>query len=466
MFYSLKARCLASVFSILFLAFLPINSHGQSTLGTAIQGYLYGLPMVLMGETLEGFTGEERVCSLGTDINTFVNILDRPDTEFKAVVRPNVDTLYTSAMLDLTQGPQLMDMPAVSDRYVLMALMDAWSNNFAGVGTQTHGDQPGRYIIIGPQWEGDIPEGYEPIYSPTNLVWIIGRTEVRGYDDIATVNSIQRQYQLQPYGYELPDSGIDGCVPDSEKTPPIEVVLSLSGKEYFTRLSDLMARFPAPARDENMIKRLARIGVGPLAEIKVDDLSAKQLRALERGVRIGRSSINLFKSALGATGWGPNPAIIPLGDYGKRYFIRALVAEIGFGANRGEFAVYQNANRDSKFKLLDGESDYVITFKANRMPPVNGFWSFTVYGEDGFLTSNAAAEQLGLERYAIGSYDQLEYEENGDLKLYLSTTPPEGVPLSNWLPTPQGKFQVTARYYDPDEPILKSRWKTPVIVKQ
>lgn len=127
----------------LLLSLMAFNAYSLSTSAIATMGYIYGLPIVLMDETKLGLTGEQRSCTLGTDINTLVNVLDIPDTDFKAVVRPNVDTLYTSAMFDLSSGLQLLNMPAVSDRYVLFAFLDAWSNNFAGVGTQTHGENEG-----------------------------------------------------------------------------------------------------------------------------------------------------------------------------------------------------------------------------------------------------------------------------------------------------------------------------------
>lgn len=450
----------------LLLTALPVISQGASTAAITAQGYVYGFPLVLMGETLRGLTGTERVCGLGTDLNTFAHVFERPDASFKAVVRPNVDTLYSSAMLDLAEGPQLLDMPAVPDRYVLMALLDAWSNNFAGVGTQSRGAGEGHYVIVGPDWEGALPDGYERIDAPTNLVWIVGRTEVWGEDDIPLVNAIQRQYRLTPWTHEYQPSGITGCVPASEKTPPIDVVKSLSTEEFFSRLSELMIHNPPPAEDTDMVHALGQIGVGPEAQPLPSPLPWPKKLAMEIGRRTAQSSLVFATRLLGLTGWGPDPSLIPLGEYGRRYLIRAVVAQVGFGANRGEYAVYQNASRDSRHRLLNGKSVYTMTFTADQLPPVKAFWSLTVYGSDGFLRDNSSAEQLDVSSYAVGSNTGLVASEDGSITIYLAAEPPADVPLANWLPTPEGGFEVTIRLYDPGEAILRSEWKTPPIIRQ
>ncbi|MCG8317207.1 MAG: DUF1254 domain-containing protein [Pseudomonadales bacterium] len=449
--------------TIVFLA--PIPSYASFPNLIATKGYIYGFPLVLMGETLEGMTGPERVCGLGTDINTFAHVYDRPDPEFKAVVRPNVDTLYSSAMLDLSKGPQLLEMPPLQNRYVLMAFLDAWSNNFAGVGTQAHGNDVGRYAIVTSRFRGQIPAGYTPIVAPTDLVWIIGRTEVRGDDDVSVVNAIQDQYKLYPLHGEKSESDITSCIPASEKTPPIEIVKALSGQEFFTRLATLMEKYPAPKSDRRMLRSLGRIGVGPRATHTVDQLGKRKLNAIENGRTKALKGLELANLLLGLNGWGPNPAIIPLGDYKKRYLVRAVVSQIGFGANKGEFAVYQNTMRDSERQLLTGDATYKLTFKASDLPPVKAFWSLTVYGDDGFLRDNRSAEALGIKRYAVGSNTGLIPDENGDISVYFSHQPPVGVPLQNWLPVPKDSFQVTVRLYDPEKAVLSNRWKVPPLEK-
>jgi DNA sulfur modification protein DndE len=156
-----------------------------------------------------------------------------------------------------------------------------------------------------------------------------------------------------------------------------------------------------------------------------------------------------------------------LGDYGKNYLVRAVVAQIGFGANKGEYAVYQNAERDANLKPLSGKAVYTMTFSGDDLPPVKAFWSVTVYDDDGFLCKNSAAEQLlGISRHALGSNSGLASDADGNITLYLGREPPAGIPLENWLPTPDGSFQVTIRLYQPDDRILSNRWKAPKLVRR
>lgn len=448
---------------ILVVLWLPGLLSAGTLFSAATAGYIYGFPLVLMGETFEGMTGPQRSCQLGADVNRFVHVLEPPGPDFKAVVRPNVDTLYSSAMLDLSRGPVLLDMPAVTDRYVLMALLDAWSNNFAGVGTQTHGATAGHYAITGPGWSGGVPMGYERIDAPTDLVWIVGRTELRDESDVSAVNRIQHQYQLTPLAGAGEAAVAATCVPDGEKTPHIDVVKSLSGRDYFQRLADLMARYPPPPEDDFMVQALQRLGIRPDTGADSRRPDWRQIWAMNYGRYMGQASLGFATDLLGFNGWGPNPKLIPLGDYGKRYFIRAVVAQVGFGANRGEFAVYQNASRDARLRLLSGQHQYRMTFKADEPPPVNAFWSITVYGEDGFLRDNPVAQAMGLQRYALGSSSDLVSDEQGNVSLYFASVPPPGIPLSNWLPVPEGVFQATIRLYDPAPSILRNDWRVPAM---
>lgn len=434
----------------------------------AAEGYIYGFPIVLMDETRDAFVGAHRDCENGADINTFRHVYDIPDPDFRAVVRPNVDTLYSSAMLNLRQSPVLLDMPAVEDRYVLMALLDSWTNNFAGLGTQSHGSEEGRYFIVGPNWYGDVPQGYELVTSPTEFVWIIGRTEILDGEPLAAVNQIQDQYQLRPY--------LDR---EKERTPrieckqreqPEEVVKNLSPVEFFSRLHQLLLKFPTTAFDEDMIEKLASINVGPRANSSVTSLGRFETESLEDGIRNAQATLDLVIAGLRiGRNWGPDPKMIPLGDFEDQYFIRGVVSQIGFGANRGEFAVYQNLTRDENFGLLSGESEYTLTFTPEELPPVNAFWSITVYDKDGFLVRNDAVESLGIigiQKYAVSSNTGLQYEADGSLVVHIGTQPPAGALMSNWLPVPEDGFEVTLRMYDPMDPILESEWSAPRIVKK
>lgn len=446
-------------------AALPVSAglRSSETEKIADEGYSYGFPILLMDETRDAFTGVNRSCDISADINTFRHVYEIPDPDFRAVVRPNVDTLYSSAMLDLTDSPMLLDMPAIEGRYVLMALLDAWSNNFAGLGTQSHGTEEGHYFITGPDFNGTTPDGYQRIEAPTNLVWVIGRTEVWGDGDLLEVNELQNSFAMDLY--RTKGNGRVPTIECEDREEPEKVIKGLSGEEFFTRLDRLMRQFPLEGQDQDIIEKLAKINVGPLASGKVSALSVTQKADLDKGRVKSQERIDSAIDAMGrGSAWSPAPDLVSLGDYDEDYFVRAVVAQVGFGANRGDFAVYQNASRDADSELLSGQSTYTLTFAPGETPDVGAFWSVTVYDTDGFLTANASAETLALNRFAVGSNTGLQFEVDGSLVIHMSATPPEGASIANWLPVPDGNFEMTLRMYDPADEILNGDWTAPKIV--
>lgn len=427
----------------------------------ASEGYIYGFPILLMDETRRAATEVPYVCGLGGPENAFTHLLDPPGPDFRAVVRPNVDTLYSSAFLDLSAGAVVLDVPEVQDRFYLMAMLDAWTNNFAGPGSQTNGGEATRYLITGPDWAGDIPAGMEQIEAPTDMVWIIGRTELKGPDDLEAANRVQQSFGLRPLNGPEPVRSEEACQPILDRISPEDTIRALSGAEFFQRLDALIARYPPPAADAGKLETLGQINVGPYANGRISDLSENNLEALDRGVERGQSAMDAGFSFASRGTWTPDPERVPLGDYGDQFLVRGIVSQIGFGANRNEFAVYQNARRTARGGELDGrEGVYRLVFENGDTPPVGAFWSVTVYDGEGFLVANA------LDRYALGSNSDLQADANGDVVITFARERPDDVPVENWLPVPDGPFEVTLRMYWPNDPILNGRWSAPAISRQ
>ena len=424
----------------------------------ASEGYTYGFPIMLMDATRNAATEVPYVCGLGGPVNTITHMLEKPTADFRAVVRPNVDTLYSSAFLDLSEGPMVLEVPAVQDRFYLLALLDAWTNNFAGTGTQTNRGEARTYLITGPGWSGALPPDAEQISAPTNLVWIIGRTELKNDADISAANAVQKAIKLFPLSGPVPVRSKEPCQPAADKMPPEDIVRNMNGVDFFARLDTLIKAYPPATDDSEKLKKLGKINVGPFANGSVADLSAANKDALSVGMARGQKSMD-FAFALGSHGdWLPNPTKIPLGNYDKDYLVRGIVSQIGFGANRNDFAVYQNAVKTRTGKPLDGAKGvYRLTFKKGELPPVKAFWSVTVYNEEGFLIENAP------NRSALGSNSNLVANKDGDIVITFAVRKPEDVPASNWLPTPDGPFEVTLRMYWPEKAILEGDWKTPSI---
>lgn len=329
--------------------------------------------------------------------NTFLHDRDISGPGDEAVVRPARDTLYSTAFLSLEAGPVVLDLPSEPECYVLFSLLDAYSNNFAGLGSASYGTAGGKYVIAGPDWTrnmSNLPGDMVRVDSPTNLVWMIGRTQVYGPDDVAAVNAIQDTYSLEPLNGRA-SKPTRNCVPDNKSVPPPEAVAAMSTLEFFGRLDSLMAKNPPPAADAEIVDKLSKIGVGPGAAGTGGRFSVIALRLSKlTGVSDGESAVSVVQRFLGIQGgskkwipdlqdvfeqWSPDPSLVPIGDYGMNYFVRFRVARVGFGANRAEYSVYQNTTADRFQRALDGSKrSYTITFPKGQLPPVTGFWSLSV----------------------------------------------------------------------------------------
>ncbi|WP_158305819.1 DUF1254 domain-containing protein [Parvularcula bermudensis] len=424
-------------------------------------GYIYGFPGLLMEETAVRATTAPYPCGLGAPMNTFKQLYDRPGPDFRAVVRPNVDTLYSSAFLDLSEGPVVLDIPKIKDRFYLFAMLDAWSNNFAGPGSASTGGKAAKYVIVGPDWEGELPARMEPVYAPTNLVWIIGRTEVRGGNDIKKVNALQRRYRLTPLTGHKSHEDIGECQPIEGQTSPEDVIRSLDATTFFSRLDKYIEENPPQTDDEDRLKSLMRLGVGDGDGALHPNLRRRDLKALNAGMDQAQDFLDFSFKLLGRTSvWSPDPTMVSLGEYDTNYLVRAVVSQIGFGANKNIYALYQNAQRDDDGDPLSGDTSYKMVYENGNTPPVEAFWSLTVYNDQGFLVENP------LNKYAVGSNTGLVADENGTITVHFATKQPEGVPEANWLPVPDGPFEVTLRMYEPDQEIIDAEWTAPPIVKE
>ncbi len=199
-------------------------------------------------------------------MNQFVHVRAFPDASFKDVVRANVDTLYSSAWLDLSKEPIVLSVPDTRGRYYLMPMIDAWTNIFASPGKRTTGTKAGHFAITGPGWSGTLPKGVQELKSPTNMVWIIGRTQTNGPKDYAAVHAIQDGYKLVPLSafgkpYTAPKGEVDPAV--DMKTPPVEQLKKMTTEAFLGRLAALLKANPPPASEAPVLAKLAKIGVVP-----------------------------------------------------------------------------------------------------------------------------------------------------------------------------------------------------------
>ena len=423
------------------------------------EAYLYGYPLVMM-ET----TRIQSAKYIGPE-NQLRMVRQFPNAQFKEVVRPNVDTLYTTAFISMKEGPWAIEMPANNKRYELMPFMDAWTNVFASPGTRTSGNQGGTYLLAGPEWNGQVPKGMTLLKSPTDMVWLIGRTQTNGTADFATVHELQNRLRLSKWP-QPPDSLSASTDSKRDAQPswqvstepsltPVAQMKALNTTEFFNRLMKLMVSNPPSPEDAPLLARLAQLEIKPGQAVHLSGSNALSF-SLGRWIANQRVMKALNTKAQDGS-WSYPP--LNLGRYGTDYNTRAAVAMVGLGANLPEDAMYPNTVLDHQGQALNGKHRYRLHFAANALPPVKAFWSITAYGADEFLIDNP------LQRFAIGDRDPLVFNADGSLDLWVQATPPsQKEAAANWLPVQMGApFLLNARLYWPEDKALNGQWKMPVV---
>jgi hypothetical protein len=341
-----------------------------------------------------------------------------------------------------------------------MPLMDAWTNVFATVGKRSYGTQAGHYLIAGPQWQGTVPDNTVRIDSPTDMVWIIGRIQTNGKADIPNVAELQEQFTLTPLDrwHQRLANPSNPVVQRASQSAldPYQQIEQMTAAEFFSLLAALMTEQRAGPQDGPAMEGLVKIGVIPGLEFEADQLSWMDHYLLDYALKVTRSAIKerLKGDRALENGWAVQRDTI--GEYGTDYAMRAAVAMIGLGALPPAEASYPNTAVDSQGAVLSGSHSYRLHFPAGETPPVNAFWSLTLYDQDGFLVANP------IGRYTLGDRDELVYNADGSLDLHIQQVAPrEG--QANWLPTPEGNFALTLRIYHPKPEFLDGSWQLPAV---
>jgi len=415
---------------------------------TAAQAYIYGYPLMEY----------ERVRSEAPSLNTLINLTTfaNPDvdpiwTAIGGGKRPNVDTFYSLAELDLTGGPVLLSIPDMGSRYYSFQLTDPYINVTGYVGSRTTGPGPGTYAIT---WDGgpavDVP-GATVVEVPYASMLMLGRTLAGDEADQERAIELIRQYTLTPTGATGPNNAI---LPADD-----------SGIAYLDAISAAMAQHPPPAIDAPELAKLARIGVGPGLRVADAGLGPLALLATEVSVKVtaavlpALTQLTQLVSAFQNRGWAiPNSNI---GDYGTDYLLRAGVAEVGLVANTEEEAMYEAGLLDAWYLPLVSVlpfKRYTLNFAAGELPPAEAFWSLTVYDSAGKLVPNAEG------RYSVSNSRpaELVYRPDGSIDIVISRTDPQD-PGANWLAAPVGGLDAYLRMYVPQPSALDRSWTPPPI---
>ncbi len=426
----------------------------------AIDAYIYGYPLITLDTAKRVMTNVETPTNMRAPMGQFGNMRSYPDASMKDITGPNADTLYSMAWLDLSNEPYILHVPDEKGRYYLIPIMSAWTNVIAAPGTRTTGTNPHDFAITGPGWKGQLPKGVEEIKSPTNMVWIIGRTYCSGTaKDFEMVQDIQDQYSLVPlssYGksYAPPKGVVDPTI--DMKSAVRTQVNSMDIESYFKKLASLMNDNPPPTEDAPILVQMAKIGLVPGKDFDINNLSSEIQEALKSTPATAQQAIKdqMKDGQKDFNGW---KELIVTGFYGTNYIQRALVATIGLGACLPKDAIYALTRLDNKNQPLSGSHKYVIHFDKGQTPPVKGFWSLTLYDDQYFFFPNP------LNRYTLSERNAFKYNPDGSLDLYIQNSSPAIDKVDNWLPAPEGAFILMLRLYWPKEAVLNDLWMPPVV---
>jgi hypothetical protein len=430
-------------------------SQGPEDLAAlSYEAMLYLYPLVLMDVTRLHMltTASNRLGS--SCVNQFVHTRDFPPAEFRSVVRPNFDTLYSTAWLDLSAGPVVLRVPDTGGRYYLLSMMDMWTDVFAAPGKRTTGTAAAEFIITGHGTRGQSLGGRSVITAPTPHVWIIGRTQTHGAADCLAVHEVQDGYEIVTSA-EVPSP--QHRVVDDIATEPRLLVNGMTPVEFFCYAAELLAVNPPHPTDFSQVARIARMGLVPGKPFNTDAFTADRRAHLAAGWYAALDDIAGLLPTLGRTVNGWNVLNDMVGVYGNSYVRRAAIAMALLGANPPEDAVYLILANDANGHPVIGENHYILHFDTGQLPPAAAFWSVTVYDGQGFPVAN------DLNRFALGDRDPLCYNADGSLDLFLQRDEPDEQHLSNWLPVCDGPLGVTMRLYLPSREALNGTWAPPPI---
>lgn len=466
---SLIKRLVCTGALLLCLSF--VRAHAQTAAGVSVQEaqqiaedvYIYGYPLITMEMTRRVMTNVTEVTGNRAPMGHLARSRAYPTAAFKDVTAPNADTLYTTAWIDVAEEPWVLSLPDSHDRYYLFPMLDGWTDVFQVPGKRTTGTGPQKYAITGPGWKGTLPEGVKEYKSPTGMVWVLGRIYCTGTpEDYAAVHQMQDEISLLPlssYGnpYTPPAGKVDPAI--DMKTAVRDQVNGFDTAAYFNLLATLMKDNPPAEADAPMVAKMAKLGIAPGKPFEFDKLDPAVQTALKN---VPKESFGKIMAHFKSAGQHVNGWLFTTGTgvYGTDYLQRALITAIGLGANRPQDAVYPTSEADADGNPYSGANKYVMHFAKGELPPVNGFWSLTMYNAEYFFVDNP------LNRYTLSARNDLKKNADGSVDLYLQTENPGPEKQSNWLPAPAGKFIPMLRLYWPKETppsIIDGTWKIPAV---
>ncbi len=458
-----------------------ITNHGW-TKDEVSDSYVFGYPLVLMTSARAAASAPG-----GPGVNKLQHFAAPPSADDPGLPpRPDVDTLASSGWLDLTAEPVLLTLPATRGQYLDARVLDMWTNVVWSTGTLETARgalaKPRTIAFVAPGWQGGLPDGVERVEAPGKSLWLSVRVAATGPRELAAARRLQDEVRVTPLSaFDAEDNGrqkaqrVKGTKrgrplkhassdeanddpPSFDDIPAAQTasVTSLDANAFFGRLADALQDNPPSPSDPHALEILADLGVKPGEPVR---LPASAAQAIAGGLAEARERIATApNNVLSANGW--NWLADGLGHYDDDYALRAYAAYAQPGSGTKDDEVVATATLDADGEALDGGNRYVLHFPAKGLPPVRAFWTLTVYTKDGALVEG------DFRHRSIASRDALRRNRDGSVDVYLQAETPARARQANWLPTPDGAFEVVMRLYAPQPPALDGTWQPPVIVRK
>ncbi|WP_255475038.1 DUF1254 domain-containing protein [Pusillimonas sp. ANT_WB101] len=428
----------------------------------AKQAYIYGYPLVDSYRIQYAYFVDKSDPSYKAPWNHIKNIPNVYTPADTAVQTPNSDTPYSWAGLDLRAEPMVLSVPKIEkDRYYSIQFTDAYTFNFDYAGTATTGNDVGNFIVAGPGWKGETPKGIKKVFhSETDFILAIYRTQLFNPADIDIVKKIQAQYKVQPLSQFL-GTAPPSAAPTVDFIKPLAKDEEKTSLEFFNIMNFVLSYCPTDPSEVELMKRFAEIGVGGDMAFDADKLSPEMKTAIEQG---REDALQAYAEGVMKFSEGRVSAADLFGTRQsmKNNYLNRWLGTIGIYGNSEREAMYPVLRQDSEGRALSGANRYTLHFAADQYPPVNAFWSLTMYDlPQSLLVSNP------INRYLINSpmLPNMKKDADGGITLYIQNESPGKDKESNWLPAPKGAFTTYMRLYWPKQAALDGSWTAPKLIR-
>ena len=452
---------------LLYTSITPARAQEELTpteaRAIAKDAYTYGFPLVDSYRIQHSYFVDRQSPEYKGPWNQIVNIPRVYTPADTAIQTPNSDTPYSWLGLDLRVEPIVLTVPEIEkERYFTVQLIDAYTFNFAYVGSRTTGNEGGNFLIAGPGWTGEKPDGIkEVIRCETEFAFAAIRTQLFNPADIDNVKEIQAGYKSQTLSSFL---GIapPKAPPAIDFKNPLTPAEQKTSLQFFDILNFVLRYCPTDPSEVALMERFAKLGIGGQQTFDIDKLSPEVKAAIEQGMSDSWVAMGSLEKDL-------NTGKISSGDvFGSRSFLknnygyRMIAAALGIYGNSKQEAMYPTYYVDESKQKLTGENRYTLRFAPGELPPVNAFWSLTMYDQPkSLLVANP------IDRYLVNSpmLPQFVKDADGGLTLIIQNESPGKEQEANWLPAPKGPFAMVMRLYWPEQEAVDGKWTAPPLKK-